>query len=151
MNIDLPLILVVCTGNSCRSQMAQAFLAKALKGKARVESAGSAPSGYVHPKAIEVMAEKGYDLSNAQSQHLDEFTKGEIDAVVTVCSNARDNCPCMPSTRCYHWEFEDPAEAKGSEEEVLDVFREIRDQIEQVFLSRLDQLLPNEQAEAIKV
>jgi arsenate reductase len=131
--------------------MAHAFLAKALAGKARVESAGADPSGYVHPKAIEVMRERGFDLSNHKSQHVDEFTNGPIEAVVTVCSNARDNCPCMPSTRCYHWEFEDPADARGSDEEVLEAFRKVRDQIEQVFLSRVDQLLPNEEVEALTV
>ncbi len=142
MDPRLPLILVVCTGNSCRSQMAHAFLAKALTGVARVGSAGSSPSGYVHPYAIQVMREKGYDLSKAKSQHIEEFDKGDVAVVVTVCSNARDNCPCMDSTQCYHWEFEDPADATGSEDEILAEFRRIRDQIEDVFLSRLDQLVP---------
>jgi arsenate reductase len=143
MEEKLPLILVVCTGNSCRSQMAHAFLSKALAGVARVESAGSEPSGYVHPVAVQVMAEKGYDLSKAESQHVDQFTDEPIAAVVTVCSHARDKCPCMTSSVCYHWEFEDPADAKGSELDVLNAFRSIRDQIEKVFLSRLDMLLPS--------
>lgn len=127
MDPRLPLILVACTGNSWRSQMAHAFLAKALTGVARVGSAGSPPSGYVHPYAIQVMLEKGYDLSKAKSQHIEEFDKGDIAVVVTVCSNARDNCPCMASTLCYHWEFEDPADTTDCED---------------VFLSRLDQLVP---------
>lgn len=126
--------------------MAHAFLAKALEGKARVNSAGSDPSGYVHPKAIEVMAEKGYDISAHKSQNLDEFCKEEVSVVVTVCSNARDNCPCLASTLCYHWEFEDPADATGTEEQVLNAFREIRDQIEGVFLSRLELLVSDAQA-----
>ena len=144
MDTQLPLILVVCTGNSCRSQMAHAFLAKALTGVARVDSGGASPSGYVHPYAIQVMREKGYDLSNAKSQHVEEFDKGDIAVVVTVCSNARDNCPCMASTLCYHWEFEDPADATGSESDRLAEFRRIRDQIEDVFLSSLDQLVPRD-------
>lgn len=122
--------------------MAHAFLARALEGHARVGSAGSSPSGYVHPKAIAVMAENGYDISQHESQHLDAFSSEHIDVVVTVCSNARDNCPCMASTRCFHWEFEDPADAEGTEEEVLNAFRSIRDQIEELFLSRLDLLVP---------
>ena len=128
--------------------MAHAFLAKALEGRARVGSAGSCPSGYVHPKAIEVMAEKGYDISAHKSQHLDAFSADSIDVVVTVCSNARDNCPCMASTLCFHWEFEDPAEVVGTEEVVLNAFRFIRDQIEELFLSRFDQLLPPVKLEA---
>lgn len=122
--------------------MAQAFLEKALTGVARVESAGSSPSGYVHPMAIQVMAEKGYDLSNAESQHINKFAAEPISAVVTVCSHARDKCPCMTTEVCYHWEFDDPANAKGLEADVLDVFRNVRDQIEMVFLSRLELLLP---------
>ena len=128
--------------------MAHAFLARALDGRARVGSAGSSPSGYVHPKAIEVMAEKGYDISTHESQSLDAFSSEHIDVVVTVCSNARDNCPCMASTLCFHWEFEDPADAVGTEEEVLNEFRVIRDQIEELFLSRLDQLVPPVKLEA---
>lgn len=143
MERELPLILVVCTGNSCRSQMAHAYLARALKGRARVESAGSAPSGYVHPKAIQVMQEEGYDLTSHESENLETFLSQAIATCVTVCGNAKDECPCMPSTLCYHWEFEDPADATGSEEEILNEFRRIRDQIKSVFLSRLDQLLPS--------
>ncbi|MFT5881859.1 MAG: arsenate reductase [Crocinitomicaceae bacterium] len=142
MDIQLPLILVVCTGNSCRSQMAHAFLSKALAGRARVDSAGSDPAGYVHPFAIQVMQEKGFDLSAAKSQHIEEFDKNDISVVVTVCSNARVDCPCLPSTQCYHWEFADPADATGNEDEILSEFRRIRDEIENVFMSRLDKLVP---------
>jgi|GEM_PF-2061319 arsenate reductase (thioredoxin) len=125
MDPRLPLILVVCTGSSCRSQMAHAFLA--LTGGARVGSAGSSPSGYVHPYAIQVMLEKGNDLSKAKSQHIEKFDKNDIAVVVAVSSNARDNCPYMASTLCYHWEFEDPVDTTDCEV---------------VFLSRLDQLVP---------
>lgn len=149
MNRDLPLILVVCTGNSCRSQMAHAFLARALEGKARVESAGSKPSGYVHPKAIQVMQEKGYDLTTHESENLDLYLSQSITTCVTVCGNAKEECPCMPSTICYHWEFQDPADATGTEEEVLGVFRAIRDEIEEVFMGRLDQLLPDGESIAL--
>ena len=142
MDIQLPLILIVCTGNSCRSQMAQAFLSKALAGRARVDSAGSDPAGYVHPCAIQVMQEKGFDLSEAKSQHIEEFDKNDIAVVVTVCNNAREDCPSLSPTECYHWEFADPADATGSKDEILTEFRRIRDQIEDVFMSRLDQLAP---------
>lgn len=142
MDIQLPLILIVCTGNSCRSQMAQAFLSKALAGRARVDSAGSDPAGYLHPCAIQVMQEKGFDLSEAKSQHIEEFDKNDIAVVVTVCNNAREDCPSLSPTECYHWEFADPADATGSKDEILTEFRRIRDQIEDVFMSRLDQLAP---------
>lgn len=122
--------------------MGQAFLAKALQGIAQVESAGSNPSGYVHPKAIQVMAEKGYDLTAARSEGLEGYLAQKPSAVITVCSNARDDCPCMQKvTTCHHWEFEDPAEVVGDEEDILRTFRKVRDQIERVFLSRLDRLL----------
>ena len=75
-NEELPLILILCTGNSCRSQMGEVFLGELLKGRARVESAGSNPSGYVHPMAIEVMKESGFDLSGHRSKHLNEFFRG---------------------------------------------------------------------------
>jgi arsenate reductase len=140
--MELPLILIVCTGNSCRSQMAQAFLSKALAGRARVDSAGSDPAGYVHPRAIQVMQEKGFDLSEAKSQHIEEFDRNDIALVVTVCSNAKEDCPCLSSTQCYHWEFADPADSTGNEDEILTEFRRIRDEIENVFMSRLDQLAP---------
>ena len=142
MDIQLPLILIVCTGNSCRSQMAQAFSSKALAGHARGDSAGSDPAGYLHPCAIQVMQEKGYDLSEAKSQHIEEFDKNDIAVVVTVCNNAREDCPSLSPTECYHWEFADPADATGSKDEILTEFRRIRDQIEDVFMSRLDQLAP---------
>ncbi|MFC4993794.1 arsenate reductase ArsC [Rubritalea tangerina] len=146
MKEELPLIIIVCTGNSCRSQMAHAFLERALDGRARVESAGSAPAGYVHPLAIRVMAEQGYDLSEAKSQHVNEFHVDEKSVVVTVCDNAREDCPCLSTAVCYHWEFDDPARVEGTEAEELSAFRRIRDQIKEVFLSRLDQLILRREA-----
>ena len=93
-------------------------------------SAGSNPSGYVHPNAIEVMAELGVDLSDGKSEHVDQYSDLAFDLVVTVCDNAAESCPVFPGdTPVAHWPFEDPADATGSEDEILHCFRDIRDQI----------------------
>ncbi len=129
-----PLILILCTGNSCRSQMAEAFLRKAAGDALRVASAGSAPSGYVHPLSIEVMAEAGIDISDARSKSLEEFLDQDVETVITVCGNADEACPAFPGqVRRYHWGFEDPAHAPGDEEAQREVFRRVRDEIERVF------------------
>ncbi len=104
-----------------------------------VRSAGSKPAGYVHPKAIAVMAELGIDIGEHTSKSLELFLNGSVDVVVTVCGNANDACPIFPGevTR-HHWGFEDPAHAEGSDEEVLEVFRAIRDQIKNTFQAYAD-------------
>lgn len=131
---DRPLILILCTGNSCRSQMAEVFLRKAVGEAIRVESAGSKPSGYVHPLAIRAVAEVGLDLSEGRSKSLDEFLDQDVETVITVCGNADQACPIFPGqARRYHWPFDDPAHAEGSEEEQLAVFRRVRDEIDRVF------------------
>ena len=131
-----PVILVLCTGNSCRSHMAEAILQKALGEDFEVRSAGSRPSGYVHPLAIRVMAEEGYDLSGHRSKHLDEFLEGGVETVITVCGNADQACPVFPGqVNRHHFPFDDPAEAKGSEDEQLVVFRRVRDEITAVFVA----------------
>lgn len=131
-----PVILVLCTGNSCRSHMAEAILQKALGEDFDVRSAGSRPSGYVHPLAIRVMAEEGYDLSGHRSKHLDEFLEGGVETVITVCGNADQACPVFPGqVNRHHFPFDDPAEAKGSEDEQLVVFRRVRDEITAVFVA----------------
>jgi arsenate reductase (thioredoxin) len=99
-----------------------------------VQSAGSNPAGYVHPKAIAVMKEIGIDISNHTSKHMNEFLDRKVNTVITVCGNADQACPMFPGqVNRYHWGFEDPAHAKGSEEEVDAEFRRVRDQIKLVF------------------
>ncbi|MDP0501180.1 MAG: arsenate reductase ArsC [Verrucomicrobiota bacterium JB022] len=129
-----PRVLILCTGNSCRSHLAEGILRHAASDLFEVHSAGSKPAGYVHPFAVKVMAEIGIDLSGHTSKHLDTFLDREIDTVITVCGNANDVCPVFPGqVRRYHWGFEDPAHATGSEEEVLAVFRDVRDRIRLTF------------------
>lgn len=131
-----PLILVLCTGNSCRSHMAEAILQRALGDGFEVRSAGSHPSGYVHPLAIRVMVEQGFDLSHHRSKHLDVFLECEVETVITVCGKADHACPVFPGqVNRHHFPFDDPAEATGSEEEQLAVFRRVRDEIAAVFVS----------------
>tara|TARA_R100000027_G_scaffold61554_5_gene52995 strand:- start:230 stop:667 length:438 start_codon:yes stop_codon:yes gene_type:complete len=137
--MDIPKILILCTGNSCRSHMAEGILRNAGGELIEVFSAGAKPSGYVHPKAIEVMNEIGLDISHHRSKHLEEFLDSGINVVITVCDNAAEACPVFPGnvTR-HHWSFPDPADATGSDEEVLAVFREIRDRIKMVFEAYAD-------------
>lgn len=127
-------ILILCTGNSCRSHMAEGILRNALSDAHEVFSAGAKPSGYVHPKAIEVMAEIGIDVSGHESKHLERFLDAGIDTVITVCGNANDACPIFPgNVNRYHWGFEDPPHAQREGEELIDAFRRIRDEIKLVF------------------
>src|SRR5687768_11291484 len=114
--MDHPLILILCTGNSCRSHLAEGILRKALGGLYRVASAGSVPAGYVHPLAVAVMAEIGIDISNHTSKHLNEFLNEPVETVVTVCGNADQACPMFPGQiNRHHFPFDDPAHASGSE------------------------------------
>jgi len=127
-------ILILCTGNSCRSHLAEGILRRAVGDLFDVHSAGSKPAGYVHPKAIEVMKEIGIDISHHTSKHLNDFLDKKIDTVITVCGNADQACPAFPGqVNRYHWGFDDPAHASGTDEEVLSVFRRVRDQIKLVF------------------
>jgi len=129
-----PLVLILCTGNSCRSHLAEGILRAAAGDLIEVASAGSKPAGYVHPKSIEVMREIGIDLSGHTSKHLEEFLNRKVDTVITVCGNADQACPMFPGqVNRFHWGFEDPAHATGTEEEVLCEFRRIRNQIRLVF------------------
>ena len=123
-------VLILCTGNSCRSQMAEYLWNEIGEGQWEAQSAGSKPAGYVHPLAIEAMRECGSDLSDAQSKHVDQFVDQPMDLVVTVCDSAKETCPALPgATETLHWPFFDPADAEGSDEEKLAVFRKVRDQI----------------------
>lgn len=127
-------VLILCTGNSCRSHLAEGILRHVASDLFDVHSAGSKPAGYVHPKAIEVMKEIGIDISNHASKSMNEFLDHNIDTVITVCGNADQACPMFPGqVNRYHWGFDDPAHAQGKDEEVLAVFRRVRDQIKLVF------------------
>ena len=122
--------LILCTGNSCRSQMAEALWNRLGEGRWEAVSAGSNPAGYVHPLAVRAVSEIGLNLSAAESKHLDRFKNEVFDVVVTVCDNAREACPVFPgATRVLHWPFPDPAHATGTEEEQMAVFRAVRDSI----------------------
>ena len=129
-----PLILILCTGNSCRSHLAEGILRAAVGESAEVASAGSDPAGYVHPMAVEVMKEIEIDISAHTSKHLDEFLQREVHTVITVCGNADQACPIFPGqAEKHHWPFDDPAKATGIEEEIRAVFRRVRDEIRAKF------------------
>ena len=127
-------ILILCTGNSCRSQMAEGFL-KSFDSELEVYSAGTNPSKQVHPKAIHVMKEVGIDLSKNYPKMVDKFLNESFDFVITVCDNAKETCPFFTGKveHRLHMGFEDPAEATGTEEEILNTFRRIRDEIKNDF------------------
>lgn len=127
-------ILVLCTGNSCRSQMAEAFL-KSFDSKLEVYSAGTAPASKVHPKAVQVMKEVGIDISSNRTKTVQQFLSQSFDYVITVCDNARETCPFFTGKveHRLHMGFEDPAEATGSGAEILGVFRKVRDRIKTEF------------------
>lgn len=132
--MNAPLVLILCTGNSCRSHLAEGILRAAAGDSLRVASAGSKPAGYVHPLAVKVMQEIGIDISGHRSKHLSEFLDRQVDTVITVCGNADQACPMFPGqVNRYHWGFGDPAHATGTEEEQLAVFRRVRDEIRRVF------------------
>ncbi len=136
-------ILVLCTGNSARSQMGEGLFRKEGGAEYEVQSAGTKPS-HVRPEAIAVMKEIGIDISDHRSKSVDEFSGQAFDYVVTVCDNARDNCPVFPAgTARIHWSFEDPAAVEGGEAERQTAFRRIRDQIhERVKTFFRDQRVP---------
>lgn len=122
-------VLILCTGNSARSQMAEGILRHIAGDRYDVESAGIAPS-IVRPEAVEVMQEIGIDISKHHSKSVDEFTDRAFDYIITVCDNAKETCPVFPGqAERVHWSFTDPAAEKGSLEERLSAFRKIRDQI----------------------
>lgn len=134
-----PLLLVLCTGNSCRSHLAEGLLREAAGDLFEVASAGSKPAGYVHPLAIRVMAEVGLDISGHHSKHMNEFLARQVETVITVCGNADQACPIYPGqVNRHHWPFDDPAHATGTEEEQLAVFRRVREEIRRVFSAYAD-------------
>ena len=129
-----PLVLILCTGNSCRSHLAEAILRSAAGDILEVASAGSKPAGFVHPLAIRALAEIGIDASAHHSKHLSEFLERKVETVITVCGNADQVCPLFPGqVNWHHWGFDDPAHATGTEDEQFAVFRRVRDEIRRVF------------------
>jgi len=122
-------ILILCTGNSCRSQMAEGYLKQFLGDSAEVYSAGVETHG-VNPWAIKIMEADGIDISNHTSNHIEEYLGMEIDHVITVCDNAKERCPVFPSNaKQHHYNFPDPAKATGTEEEILKSFATTRNLI----------------------
>ena len=127
-------ILILCTGNSCRSQMAQGFL-KSFNDKIEVESAGTQPASKVNPNAVKAMGETGIDISKNSPKSVDEFLNNEWDYVITVCDDAKETCPVFLGKVKHrmHFGFEDPSNASGSEEFIMSEFRRIRDEIKTTF------------------
>jgi len=124
-------ILVLCTGNSCRSQLAEGYLRHFACEKAEVYSAGVETHG-VNPKAIESMREDGIDISNHTSNHIDEYRNIDFDFVITVCDNAKERCPYFPTkAKMFHHNFPDPANATGTEDEIKAEFRAVREEIKE--------------------
>ena len=124
-------ILVLCTGNSCRSQIAEGYLRHYVGDKANIYSAGIETHG-VNPQAIETMKEDGIDISNHTSNNIDEYRDFDFDSVITVCDNAKERCPFFPTkAKMFHQNFSDPAKATGTDEEIDEQFRHIRKQIKE--------------------
>lgn len=124
-------ILVLCTGNSCRSQIAEGYLRYFSGNKAEIYSAGVETHG-VNPRAVATMKEDGIDISNHTSNHIDEYQNIDFDIIITVCDNVKERCPFFPSkAQKMHQNFPDPAKAKGSEEEILQEFRIVRQMIKE--------------------
>ena len=129
-----PSVLILCTGNSCRSHLAEGILRATVDDLVDVHSAGSKPAGYVHPVAIEVMKEIGIDISYHTSKSMNEFIDRAITTVITVCGHADQACPIFPGqVNRHHWGFDDPAHATGTPEEILAEFPRVRDEIRRVF------------------
>lgn len=132
-------VLVLCTGNSCRSQMAEGFINAELAGSWQAQSAGTDPSARVHPLAVKAMAEVGIDISGGTPESIDLHLDQPWDLVITVCDAAKESCPVFPGpVEKLHISFPDPAEAEGSEEERMRVFRTVRDAIRDRVLRELE-------------
>ncbi len=151
MSEKKPVVLVLCTGNSCRSHLAEGVLRAAAGDFLEVASAGSRPAGYVHPLAIAAMKEIGVDISGQRSKSWNEFIDAEVETVITVCGNADQACPIFPGqVNRHHWPFDDPAQATGTEEEKLAVFRRVRDEIRRRFESYADGRRDARKAQSLK-
>ena len=127
-------ILIICTGNSCRSQMAEGYL-KSLDKNLEVYSAGTKPADKVNPFAVKVMKEIGIDISNAIPENIEKYLSQSFDYVITVCDNAKETCPVFMGEVKHrlHIGFDDPADAMGAKEEVIPVYRRVRDEIRKEF------------------
>ena len=121
-------VLFLCTGNSCRSQMAEGLLQSIGHGSFEAYSAGTEPKG-LNPLAIRAMSEIDIDISAQTSESVAQYSDEDFDFVITVCDRARETCPVLPGGKQLHWSFDDPAEATGSEQQRLPVFRRVRDEI----------------------
>ena len=129
-NINKKKIIVICTGNSIRSQIAEGFLKK-YRSNWEIRSAGTNPKG-LSPITVMVMKEKGIDIWDQESKNLDQFINSKFGYVITVCDNAKESCPLFPGkAKTIHWNFEDPADVKGGIEDKLFAFRKVRDKIEE--------------------
>lgn len=134
-------ILVLCTGNSCRSQIAHGYLDYFAGSKANIYSAGVETHG-VNPKAISIMAEDGIDISSHTSNNVDEYTSVPFDYVITVCDNAKERCPFFPTqAEKFHHNFPDPAKATGTEEEITEEFRRVRLMIKEYMEGFIEQYI----------
>jgi arsenate reductase (thioredoxin) len=132
-------VLVLCTGNSCRSQIAEGFINHLLAGRWEARSAGTKPAERVNPLAVRVMAEVGVDIGHGRPGHVDAYVREPWDLVVTVCDSARESCPWFPRpVEHLHVNFDDPAGATGSEADRLSVFRRVRDEIRSRLLPELE-------------
>ena len=142
MSISLsakPTVLILCTGNSCRSHLAEGLLRSVAGDLFDVQSAGSKPAGFVHPLAIRAMTESGIDISAHRSKHMNDFLGQTVETVITVCGNADQACPIYPGqVNRHHWPFDDPAHAAGTDEEKMAVFRRVREEIRAVFSAYAD-------------
>jgi len=139
MSIPKPNLLILCTGNSCRSHLAEGILRSVAGDLFEVHSAGSKPTGYVHPLAIRAMQEIGIDISGHRSKSMTEFMKTPIETVITVCGVADQACPIFPGqVNRHHWPFDDPAHATGTDEEKLVMFRRVRNEIRRTFTAYAD-------------
>ncbi len=133
-------VLFLCTGNSCRSQMAEGLLRTMAGDRYEVVSAGTAPAAEIYPPAIEVMAELGIDISGGVTKSVDDLDDLNFDVVITVCDNANENCPFLPGKfERLHWPFDDPAKTVGTDEEKLAVCRRVRDEIKAQIAQWLDE------------
>jgi arsenate reductase len=138
-------VMFLCTGNACRSQMAEGFARTMGKGAVESHSAGVNPAGYIHPKAIAVMKEAGVDISLQRSKGIDPDLLGKTDIVITLCGNAEATCPVTPpKIRRLHWPIDDPVGARGTEDEIMAEFRRARDEIKERVADLIDGLKAGE-------
>ncbi|RHX87270.1 arsenate reductase ArsC [Leptospira stimsonii] len=141
-----PNILVLCTGNSCRSQIAEGWLRHFAGDRATIFSAGIETHG-VNPRAVQTMKEVGIDIGNHTSNHINEYKDIEFDYILTVCDHAKENCPYFPSKALrFHHNFPDPAKAKGNEEEIREEFRKVREMIREYSQNWIQELKLNSAA-----